>query len=83
MEAENGLLNIESLMRNCLLSLSRGQPCPVLKIEKAAGTSEATIQTEPAVIFDVVTLRQTRLQSLLEELEKRRVPWWVRKEIHS
>lgn len=33
------------------------------------------------VIFDVLTLRQTRLHNLLDELEKRRVPNWVKKEI--
>jgi len=66
--------------------MSRGQLGPVDKIVRSDDVNVATdAQGKPArpVIFDVLTLRQQRLKSLLEDLEKRRVPAWVKKEIRE
>ena len=74
------LLNVDRLMRNCVRAMARGQPYPVDKIVPGEQLEQRS-PAEPPVIFDVLTLRQPRLQSLLEELEKRRVPAWVKQEI--
>jgi len=81
MEPENGLLNIERLYRGCLTPLSRGQAGSVDKLEADTELEDEAVVRAPKVIFDVLSLRQVRLLKLLDELEKRRVPSWVKTEI--
>jgi hypothetical protein len=73
LEPGNDILNIESLKRKCLTQMSRGQPGSV---EKAESDCKAA-----RVVFDVLTLRQLRLQTLMSETENRRIPTWVKKEL--
>lgn len=65
-------------MRSCLTQMARGQPGSVDKVKE-----EAADPAQKRAIFDVLTLRQARLQTLLSELESRRIPSWVKKEINK
>ena len=63
--------------------MARGQPGPIDKLIADVDVNDAKGKTAKPVIFDVLTLRQLRMKSLIEDLEKRRVPGWVKKEIRE
>ena len=71
----NTILNIDGLKRDCLNNMARGNPSSMEKVDKEDPASTSK------VVFDVLTLRQLRLQTLLKELEERRTPTWVKREI--
>ena len=58
-----------------MTNMARGCPSSIEKVDE-----DEPISTSK-VVFDVLTLRQLRLQTLLKELEERRTPTWVKREI--
>jgi len=54
--------------------MARGNPFSVEKVE-----ANLTECNAAKVVFDVLTLRQLRLHTLMSEIENRRMPTWVKK----